>query len=216
MSSAWVSIVGAVCAVLGLLVVSPQAAAAAIAWPVLFVLELLAKRWPGIRRVRKAGGSAALVGVGALEAGGRGEKTWNPDASVEERIAHLRESVVLLGKLHDDLAARVREVRREARREKGELREELLARIAGIEADIRRSAHEAREIQTAGFPLAALGALLAAVPFLFDESLPWAIAIVLASLLGLRASWRLIFGEVPRAIGDAFTDRGFFIRTEQT
>lgn len=207
-AAGWPQGVGTVLTVVGLLVVAPQASGAALAALPLSLLNLLARVLP-LRRPVSGTLKGASVGRLQFSGYGRGKRPWDPGASVDDQLSQLRDAVDNLEKLHDELQQRVTDVENKAREMLLAEIEKVEQRIADIEARIANAERDEHEIQTAGFPPAALGALLAGVPEWFaDRPVLTLVCFGLGALSLVRA--RRAIGATGHAFVTAFTDAGFF------
>ncbi|PTU55367.1 hypothetical protein DBB34_14515 [Sphaerisporangium cinnabarinum] len=209
MDATWVTAAGTALAVIGLLAAAPQAAGEALAIPVRGLLRLLARVWPGLRQVevkKASGGSVVTFGISSR---GRGD-SWNESGSVEERIAHLRASVLRLQGDIDELHNRIDEAAKASREEIRRVEAKLQHELRELDLKLRASEKEAHDIQTRGFPLAATGALVAGVPWLFTNPIGLLFTLGVGGY-GIWLAWRPIT-DVGRAWRAFLGADGFFTR----
>ncbi|MDF9875626.1 hypothetical protein [Cellulosimicrobium cellulans] len=209
MDSASIAAVGTALAVTGLLAAAPRASGEALAIPVRGLLRLLARVWPGLRRaeVKTArGGSTSTVTVSGRARG----DSWNESGSVEERIAHLRAGVLRLQREIDEVHSRIDEATKARLDEIRRVEEELRQELRELDRKLLASEKQTHDIQTRGFPLAATGALVAGVPWLFTNPTGLGFALV-AGGYGVWLAWRPIT-DVCRAWRAFLNADGFFTR----
>jgi hypothetical protein len=166
-----VEALGTVVTIVGLVVVAPYEAGRMVAELWRAVVRLghkarasAARILPFLRRDATVHGAAAQLNIGV---GGAAKAVVRPglrqSASVEDRLTVLERAVTGIWTEVDDL-------RKEHKERVAELRKRIET-VSGEVAALRRTVEEryqnARELNARGFPLAAVGALVANVPSLF-------------------------------------------------